>query len=96
MDIFISYQNRAQDVADKIFEKLQSNNLHCWYAPRIQYGDYAKRITEAIKLCKVFIVMMHKLKAPLCKGSWRHSRLRGCFIEKQSHFLQSLRHFSRK
>ena len=48
MDIFISYQNRAQDVADKIFEKLQSNNIHCWYAPRIQYGDYAKRITEAV------------------------------------------------
>ena len=60
MDIFISYQNRAQDVADKIFEKLQSNNLHCWYAPRIQYGDYAKRITEAIKLCKVFIVLIDK------------------------------------
>ena len=60
MDIFISYQNRAQDVADKIFEKLQSNNLHCWYAPRIQYGDYAKRINEAIKLCKVFIVLIDK------------------------------------
>ena len=60
MDIFISYQNRAQDVADKIFEKLQSNNLHCWYAPRIQYGDYAKRITEAIKLCKVFIVLIDR------------------------------------
>ena len=63
MDIFISYQNRAQDVADKIFEKLQSNNLHCWYAPRIQYGDYAKRITEAIKLCKVFVVLVDKHSA---------------------------------
>lgn len=60
MDIFISYQNRAKDVADKIFEKLQSNNMQCWYAPRIQYGDYAKRITEAIKLCKVFIVLIDK------------------------------------
>lgn len=60
MDIFISYQNRAKDVADKIFEKLQSNNIQCWYAPRIQYGDYAKRITEAIKLCKVFIVLIDK------------------------------------
>ncbi len=60
MDIFISYQNKSQALADKMYEKLVNNNFQCWYAPRIQYGDYAKRITEAIKLCKVFIVLVDK------------------------------------
>ncbi len=60
MDIFISYQNRAQHIADKMYDFLERRNLQCWYAPRIQYGDYAKRITEAIKLCKVFIVLIDK------------------------------------
>ncbi len=58
MDIFISYQHNAQSIADQIYSAFEENGIHCWYAPHIQYGDYAKRIMEAIKLCKIFIPIM--------------------------------------
>ncbi len=60
MEVFISYQHNSQAIADEIYNALEESGIHCWYAPHIQYGDYAKRITEAIKLCKVFIPIMNE------------------------------------
>ena len=63
MDVFISYNNQAKSVADKIYETLSEQHLTCWYAPLIQLGHYAVQITEEINRCKVFIVLIDKYSA---------------------------------
>lgn len=57
-DVFISYNSRMKNVADKIVATLESNGVKCWYAPRDVFGDYATSICEALEHTKVFVVLL--------------------------------------
>ena len=50
-DIFVSYSTKDKAFVDALVNKLESDNLRCWYAPRdIQGGtSWAAAITAAIK-----------------------------------------------
>jgi len=48
-EIFISYSKEANNVADKVCEFLESNNIRCWIAPRdVGPGQYAQIIRDAV------------------------------------------------
>lgn len=58
-DVFISYSHFNADTADSVCEKLESNGIGCWYAPRdIGPGDeWASAIMAALNNCKVMILV---------------------------------------
>lgn len=61
-DVFISYEHESKHIADAICSTFERNKIRCWYAPRDVVGGmpYAKEIVEAIKTCKVFILVLNK------------------------------------
>ncbi len=64
MDIFISYSREADNnIADKICEFLESNNVKCWIAPRdVVPGQYARSIRDAIvESDLLFLVFSNKV-----------------------------------
>ncbi len=58
-DIFISYSTKDEAVANVVCEELEKKGLKCWIAPRNipAGGDWMSTIIEAIKSCKIFLVI---------------------------------------
>ena len=61
-DVFISYSTYDKLVADAICTNLESNGIRCWIAPRDIFpgSDWAQSITEAIKSCKIMVLIFSK------------------------------------
>lgn len=61
MDVFISYHTQsAGDAVEKICEALENAGISCWYAPRNVGANYAQSIVEAIRGCRVFLLVLNK------------------------------------
>lgn len=60
-DVFISHHTDSSlHIVKAIVNKLESNGVKCWYAPRDTEGDYAGSIASAIENCKVFLLILNK------------------------------------
>lgn len=60
IDIFISYHTSSSlHITEAIVNKLESNSIRCWYAPRNVVGEYAASIEKAINECKIFLVIIN-------------------------------------
>lgn len=60
-DIFISHHTDSSlHIVKAIVNKLESNGVKCWYAPRDTEGGYAGSIANAIKNCKIFLLILNK------------------------------------
>lgn len=62
-DIFISYKSEDIAITKAIAHILEAENIFCWYAPRNLDNqavgkDYDDKIVEAIKACKIVIVLL--------------------------------------
>lgn len=61
MGVFISYHTQSDGTAvRKICEALEGAGISCWYAPRNVGANYAQSIVEAIRGCRVFILVLNK------------------------------------
>ena len=58
-DVFISYSHKDTNIADAICNRLESNGIRCWYAPRnIQPGhEWAEDILLALGESKVMVLV---------------------------------------
>lgn len=58
-DVFISYSSKDRHVADAMCNKLESNGIRCWMAPRnILAGmDWGGAIMDAIKKCQLMVLV---------------------------------------
>lgn len=67
-DVFISYKNEESDEAGWVKSVLESNGVTCWMAPSCIPGgsSYAKEIPQAIRNCKVFVLVL-SAKAQMSK-----------------------------
>lgn len=60
-DVFISHHTDSSlHIVRAIVNKLESNNIKCWYAPRDTEGDYAGSIANAIEECRIFLLILNK------------------------------------
>ena len=59
VDIFISYSNKDQAIADIVCSELEKNDIICWYAPRdIKPGEsWAGSIMNAISSAKILLLI---------------------------------------
>jgi TIR domain/Pentapeptide repeats (8 copies) len=57
---FISYSNRDEKFAERLFADLQSNNVRCWFAPEhMKTGDEIReRIDESIRLYDKLLLVL--------------------------------------
>ncbi len=57
---FISYTNRDQAFANRLYADLQSHNVRCWYAPHdLQPGDYYRHeIDESIRIYDKLVLIL--------------------------------------
>ena len=61
IDVFISHHtNSSIHIVEGIVNKLETNGIKCWYAPRDTAGDYAGSIADAIEECRVFLLVLNK------------------------------------
>jgi TolB-like protein/Tfp pilus assembly protein PilF len=60
--VFISHSSEDKTIADTICQRLESDGINCWIAPRdIQPGsDWTKAIMRGIEGCQVFILVFSK------------------------------------
>jgi hypothetical protein len=58
-DVFISYSSKDKRVADAMCNKLESNGIRCWIAPRnIRAGmDWGGAIMHAINNCQLMVLV---------------------------------------
>ena len=61
-DVFISYHTKsAAETVLEISKSLENAGISCWYAPRdVQFGDYAVSIMDAIKHCRLFLLILNE------------------------------------
>lgn len=61
-DVFISYKSDEFDIACNIYQTLKNNGISVWMAPQDIPGgsSYAMEITNAIKGCKVFVLILSR------------------------------------
>lgn len=61
--VFISYKSQNQKIADRICRFLESNGYSCWIAHRDETpgADYGGQIVDAIKKCKVIVLVASSL-----------------------------------
>jgi len=57
--VFISYSSKDADIATRVCEYLESNEIACWIAPRnVDAGsNYATQIVSAIKNCDILVLL---------------------------------------
>ena len=61
IDVFISHHTASSlQVVEAIANKLESNGIRCWYAPRDTEGAFAGSIAEAINACSAFLIVLNK------------------------------------
>lgn len=59
-EVFISYHtDSSADTVRKICAALEGMGITCWYAPRDVSGNYAQSIVQAIRNCKVFLLLLN-------------------------------------
>ncbi len=58
-DVFVSYSSKDKASADAICQRLESEGVVCWIAPRdVDAGtDWTERIIQAIDSCPVFVLV---------------------------------------
>src|SRR6266446_2413678 len=58
-DVFVSYSSKDKASADAICQRLESEGILCWIAPRdVDAGtDWTERIIQAIDSCPVFVLV---------------------------------------
>lgn len=60
-DVFISYHTQsAGRIVEQLCEALEKIGISCWYAPRDVGPKYAQSIVEAIRGCRVFLLVLNK------------------------------------
>lgn len=60
-EVFISYHTETGgDVVRKICAALEGVGISCWYAPRDVGPNYAQSIVEAIRGCRVFLLVLNE------------------------------------
>lgn len=60
-EVFISYHtDSSADVVRKICTTLESAGVSCWYASRNCGSNYASSIVQAIRDCRVFLLILNK------------------------------------
>ena len=60
-EVFISYHTQsAGDALRKICAALEGAGISCWYAPRNVEANFAQSIVEAIRGCRVFLLLLNK------------------------------------
>ena len=81
-DVFISYSSLDKEAAQAICHVLEQNEIRCWMAPRdIPYGaQYGDIIEEAIKACKVMVVVFSETAA--C-SQWVNGELNVAFEDQK-------------
>lgn len=82
-DVFISYSSQDMKAAQAICHALEQNEIRCWMAPRnIPPGsDYGDVIEEAIKSCKVVVVIFSETAA---SSQWVKGELNIAFEEQKT------------
>ena len=61
IDVFISYHTSSSlNIVKAIVNRLESEGIRCWYAPRDVKGLYSDAIVEAIDACRVFLLILNK------------------------------------
>ncbi len=61
IDVFISYHtNSSRAVVEAVVNRLEGVGVRCWYAPRNVGANYAQSIVEAIRACRVFLLILNK------------------------------------
>lgn len=81
-DVFISYSSQDMEAAQAICHVLEQNEIKCWMAPRnIPPGtDYGDVIDEAIKSCKVVVIVYSEKAA---SSPWVTGELNVAFEEQK-------------
>lgn len=60
-EVFISYHTQTGgDAVRKICAALEGVGISCWYAPRDVGPNYAQSIVEAIRGCRVFLLVLNE------------------------------------
>lgn len=60
-EVFISYHtDSSTDAVHKICAALEGAGVSCWYAPRDVEANYAHSIVQAIRNCKVFLLLLNQ------------------------------------
>ncbi len=60
-EVFISYHtDSSSNTVKKISTALEGVGVTCWYAPRDVSGNYAQSIVQAIRNCKVFLLLLNE------------------------------------
>lgn len=82
-DVFISYSSKNRSAATEVCNALEENGVRCWIAPRnitagAQYGDL---IEDAIKTCKVVVVLFSESAAA---SQWVSGELNVAFEENKT------------
>ena len=82
-DVFISYSSQDLEAAQAICHVLEQNEIRCWMAPRnIPPGsDYGDVIDEAIKSCKVVVILYSEKAA---SSPWVTGELNVAFEEQKT------------
>lgn len=82
-DVFISYSSQDIEAAQAICHVLEQNEIKCWMAPRnIPPGsDYGDVIDEAIKSCKVVVILYSETSA---SSPWVTGELNVAFEEQKT------------
>jgi formylglycine-generating enzyme required for sulfatase activity len=82
-DVFISYSSQDVEAAQAICHVLEQNEIRCWMAPRnIPPGsDYGDVIDDAIKSCKVVVILYSKKAA---SSPWVTGELNVAFEEQKT------------
>ena len=61
IDVFISHHTKTSlHITEAICNSLESLGTKCWYAPRDTEKAYASSIVNAIKQCRVFVLVLNK------------------------------------
>jgi hypothetical protein len=63
--VFLSYSSRNRAEADQVLEKLESNGIACWMAPRdiLPGREWSHAIIEAINACRVLLIVLSPASA---------------------------------
>ena len=61
VDVFISHHTQScLLITQAIANTLEKNRIRCWYAPRDTKAAYAASIVDAIKSCKIFVLVLNR------------------------------------
>lgn len=85
---FISYSNKDQEFAERIYADLQSHNVRCWYAPEdLKIGDeFRTYIDESIRLYDKLLLVLSQHSV---MSSWVEAEVEAA-LEKERGYKKSV------